>query len=151
LNSGNMVMSSEQAAGVAMGAVSVALGLAIGVAMYADPAGLTEGWKIWAALLAPAALVFGGLFAIVNALGNPALTGIFFKLMALCLVGVVNWAAFAVPEPRCQATFSFLGVAAFERFPTAETCRMSLLIIVLTLDVVIVTPMLGLSRKRGRR
>jgi len=73
-----------------------------------------------------------------------------FRLAALCLLAIVNWAAFVVPETRCQAMFSFLSLERFDRFPSAETCRMNLVIIVATLDFIIVAPMLGLSGRRGR-
>jgi hypothetical protein len=123
--------------GLALGVVAMLMGLALGSWMLASPEGVNPAYPIWIALLAPLAFVLGGALACAHAVGRPAAVAITFKAFALCLLLIVNWAAFFTSHIHCRETLSLLGVAILERYPSEIECRASLRIVTACLDTAV--------------
>ena len=139
-------------AGIAIGIVAILVGLAIGSLMIASPQNINPAYPIWIAFLAPLACVFGGLLVCAHALGRPIFIPIMFIGLALCLLVVVNWAAFFTSHIQCRETLSFLGLAILERYPSEVECRASLRIVMACLDAAVLVPVAVLGwRKLIRR
>jgi|SRR5215472_6912896 len=127
---------------IPLGIVAVLIGLGSAFAMIEYPEGLNPTWPIWIALLAPIVFVLGGLHIIANGLGYPRFSGIMVTVVALCLLAIVNWAAFFTSHIHCREAISFFGAAILERYPSEDVCRDQLRIIVTCLDTVVLIPLI---------
>lgn len=123
--------------GIAVGVVAILIGLAIGSLMLVSPEGINPAYPIGIALLAPLAFVLGGSVVCAHALDGTTFVATMFKALALCLLVLVNWAAFFTSHIQCRETVSFLGVALLERYPTEVECQTSLRIIMACVDAVV--------------
>jgi hypothetical protein len=110
--------------------------------MFAFPEGISPTYPIWIALLAPLSFAFGGLLIIAHALGYSRFSALATKALALCLLVIVNWAAFFASHIRCREAISFLGVAILERYPSEAECRESLRLIMACMDSVVLVALL---------
>jgi hypothetical protein len=124
-------------AGIALGIFAILVGLAIGYAMLAYPENLNPAYPRWVALLAPAAFVSGGLLACAHAAGRPGLVAMAFRILALCLLAIVNWGAVFSNHIHCRETVSFLGLALLDRYPSEVDCRDSLRVLVIGIDAAV--------------
>lgn len=130
-------------AGIPFGVFAILVGLGVGCLMVAFPEGVSPAYPIWIALLAPLAFVFGGLLILAQALDNPGFSALAVKALALCLLVIVNWAAFFAGHIQCRETLSFLGAAILERYPSEVECRESLRIVMACLDSVVLVALLA--------
>jgi hypothetical protein len=119
---------------IPFGIVAVLVGLGSGYLMVEYPEGLNPAWPIWIALVVPIAFVLGGLLIITNGLGYSTFSGIMLTIVVLCLLAIVNWAAFFTNHIQCREAISFLGAAVAERYPSELECRDSLRIVVACVD-----------------
>jgi len=126
---------------IPLGIAAVLVGLGSGYAMVEYPEGLNPAWPIWIALVVPVVFVLGGSLIIANALGYLRVSGIMVTVVALCLLAIVNWAAFFTSHIQCREAISFLGAAILERYPSEVECRDNLRIIVACLDTVVLIPL----------
>src|SRR5262245_38772372 len=122
-------------AAIPFGIVAVLVGACTGYLMVEFPEGLNPAWPIGMALLVPAVFVLGGLLVIANGLGYPRSSGIMLTAVALCLLAIVNWAAFFTDHIQCRRAISFFGVTVLERYPSEAECRDSLRIVVACIDM----------------
>ena len=129
-------------AGIPFGVFAVLVGLGIGYLMLAFPEGVSPNYPIWVALLAPLAFVFGGLLMLAHATGHPSASAFAVAALALCLLVIVNWAAFFTDHIQCRVIISFLGVAILQRYPSEAECRDSLRIVMACLDTLVLVPVL---------
>jgi hypothetical protein len=130
-------------AGIPFGVFAIVLGLGLGYLMLAFPEGVSPGYPIWVALLAPLAFLLGGLLLIAHALGVPGFAAFAVKALALCLLAIVNWAAFFTSHVQCRVIVSFLGVAVVERYPNEVECQESLRIVMACMDLPILIVILA--------
>ncbi|PWT86327.1 MAG: hypothetical protein C5B56_12640 [Proteobacteria bacterium] len=133
---------------IPLGIVAVLVGLGSGFAMVEYPAGLNPGWPIWIALIVPIVFVLGGLHIIANGLGYPKFSGAMLTVVALCLLAIVNWAAFFTNHIQCREAISFLGAAILERYPSEVECRDNLRIIMVCIDTVVLLPLLAFAWRK---
>ena len=129
-------------AGIPFGVVAILVGLGIGYLMFAFPESINPTYPIWIALLAPLAFAFGGLLIVAHALGYPSFSALATKALALCLLVIVNWAAFFASHIQCRETISFLGVAILERYPSEAECRESLRLVIACMDSLVLVAIL---------
>ena len=133
---------------IPLGIVAVLVGLGSGYLMVEYPEGLNPAWPIWIALVVPIVFVLGGLLIIANGFGYSTFTGIMLAVVALCLVAIVNWAAFFTSHIQCRVAISFLGAAILERYPSEVECRDSLRILVACVDAVVLIPLVAFVWRR---
>jgi len=129
---------------IPFGIVALLVGLGGGYLMLEYPEGLNPAWPIWIALVAPIAFALGGLLLIANGLGYPKFSGIMVTAVTLCLLAIVNWAAFFTSHIQCREAISFLGAAILERYPSEVECRDSLRIVVACVDTALLIPLVAL-------
>ena len=127
---------------IPFGIVALLIGLGSGYLIVEYPEGLNPAWPIWIALVVPIVFVLGGVLIVANGLGYPKFSGIMVTIVVLCLLAIVNWAAFFTSHIQCRETISFLGVAILERYPSEDVCRDQLRIIVTCLDTVVLIPLI---------
>ena len=127
------------------------IGVAIGYVMLAFPEGTNPEYPIGIALLAPLAFILGGVLVCAHALGRLSIVAIAFAALALCLLAVVNWAAFFTSHVQCRETLSFLGFAILERTPSALECGASLRVIMASLDAVVLIALAVYGWRRWAR
>jgi hypothetical protein len=136
---------------IPFGVVAVLVGLGSGFAMIAYPEGLNPAWPIGLALLAPVVFILGGLHIIASGLGYSRYSGILLALVALCLLAIVNWAAFFTETVQCRQSLSFLGVSILDRYPSEADCSDSLRIIIGSIDAFILIILAAFAwRRLGR-
>jgi len=123
---------------VAFGVFTLIVGVGMGYFMYTHPEGLNPEWPIWAALLAPALFVLGGLHIIGAELNKTGLSSVTLRAILFCFWAVLNWAAFFTTHIQCRMAVSFLGAPIVDWYPTEADCRNSLRILVAILDALIV-------------
>ena len=58
-------------------------------------------------------------------------------VVALCLLAIVNWAAFFTGHIQCGEAISFLGAAILERYSSEVECRNNLRIVVACIDTAV--------------
>jgi len=133
---------------IPFGIVAVLVGLGSGCLMVGYPEGLNPAWPIWIALVVPIVFTLGGLLIIASGLGYPKLSGTMASVVALCLLVIVNWAAFFTNHIRCREAISFLGAAILERYPSEVECRDSLRIIVACVDTVVLIALVALAWRK---
>jgi len=136
---------------VPLGIVAVLVGLGSGYLMVQYPEGLNPAWPLWMALVAPVVFVLGGLLIIANGFGHSRYSGIMVAGVVLCLLAIVNWAAFFTSHIQCRQAISFLGAALVERYPSEVECRNSLRTFVTFIDAVVLIPLaVFVGRKLAR-
>ena len=127
--------------------------LAIGVAclIVAHPEGLNPAYPLAVALLVPLAFALGGLHMVGAGAGRPAIARYTILAVALCLLAVVNWAAFFTPHVNCSLSLSFLGLKLLTRTPDDAACLGSLRAIMAGIDALILVPAAIWAWQRQRR
>ena len=120
------------------GAVSAAVGVAVGWLMVAHPEGLNPSWPLGMALLAPALFLLGGVFLLSAGLGFPRVAVVAIRAVLLGFLAIGNWAAFFTAHVPCRNSVSFFGVPLLTRIPTDEACRSQLRGFMTSLDVIVV-------------
>jgi hypothetical protein len=133
---------------VLFGIVAVIVGFEIGYLMYAHPEGLNPAWPLGLAMLAPAAFILSGMHMIAAGLGYPGVANMMLLAVAVCLVAIVNWAAFFTTRIQCSETVSFLGVPVLSRYPSEAECRVGLRIIISCMDALILLPLLWFAWRK---
>ncbi len=144
-------MDSDSAA-IAMGIVSIAVGLVLAYWMLAFPEGINPAYPLATALLAPLVFVSGGLLACAAVSGRRMLVDIAFGSLALGLLALVHWGAFSSGAIECRETVSLFGIALLERYPSEAECRSSLRRLLEGFDVVVSIALAAIAwRKAARR
>ena len=128
--------------GIPFGVLAILVGLGIGYLMLAFPEGVSPSYPIWVALLAPFAFVLGGSLIFAHAMGYPSFFALTVKAFALCLLAIVNWAAFFSGHIKCRVVVSFLGVAILQRYPSEVECQESLRIVIGCMDALVLVAVL---------
>jgi hypothetical protein len=119
---------------IPLGIVAVLVGLGSGYAMVAYPEGLNPAWPIGVAMIVPVVFTLGGLHIIAGGLGYSRYSGILLAVVAVCLLVIVNWAAFFTSTIHCRQSLSFFGISILERYPSEADCSDSLRIIIGAID-----------------
>lgn len=125
---------------VLFGIVALMVGLGSGFLMNAYPGGLNPAWPLWMAMLAPAAFIFGGMHMVAIGLGYSGGAQATMGALALCLLAIVNWAAFFTTHFQCMETVSFLGMSIFSRYPSDAECQSGMRMLVSGIDALILLP-----------
>ena len=128
--------------GIAFGVLAILAGAGVGYLMLAFPEGANPAYPIWIALLVPLAFVLGGVLMLAHALGYSSLSTIAVTAFALCLLAIVNWAAFVAGHVQCRVIVSFLGSAILAKYPSESECRESLRVVIACIDLVVLVPVL---------
>lgn len=136
---------------IPFGILFLGVGLGIGYLMFATPEGLNPDWPIWMALLVPAAFMLAGLHIVAQGLGYPRLSGLMVGVIAVCLLAIVNWAAFFTTSVECAQTISFLDFALLRRYPSEAECRASLRVIIAGIDLLVAVPLLAFAWRKRRK
>jgi hypothetical protein len=136
---------------VFFGIIAVAVGLGCGYMIYSYPQGLNPSWPIWMAMLAPAVFILGGIHMIAAGLDRPGVAHATVRAIVVCLLAIVNWAAFFTTHVQCRETVSFLEVPVLTRYPGEAECRSGLRIIVGCIDVLILLLFLGFAWSRRQK
>lgn len=145
-------MDSDSAIAIAMGVVSIFVGLVLAYVMLAFPEGISPAYPLAMALLAPLVFVSGGLLACAAVSGRRMLADITFGSLALGLSALVHWGAFSNSAIECRETVSFFGIALLERYPSEAECRSSLRRFLEGFDVVVLIALAAVAwRKAARR
>lgn len=122
---------------VGFGVIALIIGVGVGYFMYTQPENLNPSWPLGMALLAPALFVLAGLHMIAAGLNQTRLSNAMIRVILVCLLAVVHWAAFFTTH-QCVVTVSFLGAKAFAWYPSEEECRRSLQALVASIDTLII-------------
>jgi hypothetical protein len=136
---------------IMMGLISTAVGMGVGWLMYAHPEGLNPSWPLWMAEFAPGAFVLAGVFLVVTGAGLTRLGTAVLRILLLCMLLIFNFTAFFTTPDQCTDTVSFLGVALLTRHPSPENCKISMELIVGTIDLVIVLVFIAFLRLKSQR
>jgi hypothetical protein len=125
---------------LAMGTLSLLVGLGVGGLMLTQPEGLSPNWPIWIAMLAPSMFVLFGLHLLGTGLGYPRIGMLTVRALLVCMWGMLHWYTFFTETMQCTAGLSFLGFEILRNAPGERVCRAVLVAIVLTIDAVILLP-----------
>ncbi len=134
---GRRAIDATSRAGLAIGAVTMLVGLAAGYAMLAFPGNLSPDYPLGVALLVPVAFIACGLLACAHALGRPRGVAIALGALAACLWLVANWGAFFSSHLQCRETFSFLGLVSFALSPSEAECADRLRLVMIYVDAIV--------------
>jgi hypothetical protein len=138
----------ERVASIAMGIVSIIIGLASGYFLLVSPENINPEYPIWIAFLAPLVFLFGGLLIFAHAFNHPTFNKIMLSALALCLLVIVNWAAFFTSHIQGRVTISFFDIPILEQYLSEVESRANLHIIMACLDAVVLVVLIGFGWRR---
>jgi hypothetical protein len=136
---------------IAFGFFVLLIGIGIGYLILAFPEGLNPEYPLAVALIVPLAAALGGMHMMAAGAGRPAIARHTIQAVALCLLAVVNWAAFFTTHVNCSQSLSFLGLTLFTRTPDGTECLGSLRAIMAGIDALILVPAAIWAWQRQRR
>lgn len=132
------------------GVVFLMVGMWTGYLIHAFPEGANPAYPFWVAMLVPAAFALSGLHMVTAALGLPRLARVTVQAGALCVLAIVNWAAFFTTHVQCIMLMSFLGTLIVARHPGDAECLIGLRVIVASIDAFILLPAIWFAWRKRR-
>lgn len=133
---------------VLFGIVALIVGTGSGYLIYAHPEGLNPAWPIGLAMLVPVAFILSGMHMVAAGLGYPDVANVMLRAIAVCLLAIVNWAAFFTTHIQCSEMVSFLGVPILAWHPSEAECRAGLRIIISCIDTLILLPVIWFAWRK---